>query len=113
MSPSPDEIGAELAELYKKGRDELPRVTEQFAGASGKIGSFMIAGPLHRDGSLGLGDNGPYEDFSTVRAALNDRLGDIESQLETIGVNIMKTAQDMANVDQATAGAFNRHGGEL
>ena len=113
MAPSGGEIGAELAELYKKGRDVLPVVAGEFDSAGQSIFGITVGNALMRDGSLGLGAQGPYAEFIDVFVSLSGRITDVEDQLETCGVNIMKTARDMANVDAETAAAFRQHGGEL
>ena len=113
MPPSGGEVGAELAELYKKGRDDLPKVEDLFDSAGGKIYAITLGVALQRDASLGLGAQGCYSEFNDALSSLKDRIGDVESQLDTVGINIMKTAQDMANVDAETSAAFKEHGGEL
>jgi hypothetical protein len=106
-------VGAELAELYKKGRDTLPKVSEPIKGAMTHVYNEYVYAELYRSGDLGLGTYGCHEDFADVRSNLGSLLSGLGLTLEECGVNIMKTAQDLANVDHATETAFKKHGGEL
>lgn len=107
------EVGAELAELYKKGRDTLPLVSEPVKDSMSHVYAEVVYSELYRSGDLGLGTYGCAEDFANVRSSLGALLSKLGGKLETCGVNIMKTAQDLANVDAATEAAFKKHGGQL
>lgn len=107
------EMGAELAELYKKGRDTMPKVSDPIKEAMAHVYSDYLYSELYRSGGLGLGSHGCSEDFADVRANLGGLLSRLGQTLIECGTNIMKTAQDMANVDHETEQAFKTHGGEL
>ena len=111
--PRGGEVGANLAELYKKGRDVMPPIAADVDAARSKAWLITVGDELRRDGRLGLGATGPSDAFYEMEAALNRRMTAVVDQLEAIGINIMKTAQDMARVDQETADAFVRDGGSL
>lgn len=111
--PRGAEVGAELAELYKKGRDTLPLVSGSVKGAMNGVYGQYLYPELYRSGSLGLGTYGCHEDFANVRDSLGMLLSKLGTKLETCGENIMKTAQDLADVDAETEQAFKKHGGEL
>ncbi|RYB93173.1 hypothetical protein EUA93_01655 [Nocardioides oleivorans] len=111
--PRGDEVGANLAELYKKGRDVMPPIASDVDLARDKAWMITVSDELRRDSRLGLGATGPSDAFHTMEAALNRRMSAVVEQLEAIGINIMKTAQDMATVDQETRDAFVRDGGQL
>lgn len=112
-APSGAAVGAELAELYLKGKDTLPLVAGEINDAASSVIGTHFSSALSRSGELGLGSDGPYNDFSAVRSNLYSRLSKLGGQLDDCGINIMKTAQDLADVDTTTETAFKNHGGEL
>ncbi|MBS2939160.1 hypothetical protein KDN32_15575 [Nocardioides sp. J2M5] len=111
--PRGDEVGANLADLYKKGRDVMPPIAADVDAARDRAWMIPVSDELRRDSRLGLGATGPADAFHTMEAALSRRMSAVVEQLEAIGINIMKTAQDMARVDQETRDAFVRDGGSL
>lgn len=113
-APRGEEVGGELAELYLKGRDTLKtEIAGEIAAAATSVVNIGVYAAMSRDGDLGIGSSGPYPAFSQARTALYGRINDLADQLETAGINIMKTAQDLADVDQDTARAFTDLGGEF
>jgi hypothetical protein len=111
--PRGAEVGAELAELYKKGRDTLPLVHGEISSAATNVINSSAVSAMSRSGGLGVGSQGCYSEFSAARSSLYGHLNALGTQLESCGVNIMKTAQDLADVDDVTAAAFTKHGGEF
>ena len=107
------EVAAELAELYKKGRDTMPKVTDSVRGAMNQVYGQYLYPELYRSGSLGLGSYGCHEDFADVRSSLGLLLSSLGMKLENCGTNIMKPAQTLAQVDEETKAEFRRLGGEL
>lgn len=111
--PHGEQVGAELAELYQKGKTTLPLVAGEINGAASNVNGTLIAAAMTRSSALGLGANGCYDSFSAARSSLGSRLATLGDQLDTAGINIVKTAQDLADVDDVTAAAFRTHGGEF
>ncbi|GEP36706.1 hypothetical protein NPS01_03690 [Nocardioides psychrotolerans] len=111
--PHGPQVGAELAELYLKGKSTLPLVAGEVNGAADNVQGATIYSAMSRSAALGLGASGCYDSFSAARSSLSMRLETLGQQLDTAGINIMKTARDLADVDAATSTAFRNHGGEF
>lgn len=113
MTISGAEIGAELAELYKKGKDLGPTVGQPIVNAAGKVSAELVYAELYRSGSLGSGPYGCGDDFINVQTKLFDTISTLGTTMVNVGLNVVKTARDFADVDAATEAAFKAHGGEL
>lgn len=107
------EMGAELAEMYKKGKDLGPTVGQPIATAGGEVSAELVYAELYRTGSLGCGTYGCGDDFLSVQRKLDDTITALGDTMVSVGINVVKTARDYADVDSETEAAFKQHGGEF
>lgn len=126
--PTDAEVGANLAELYRKGTQTLPAVAAEFGSASGSIRGADTWTPFVRSGGdvyennpafpqgHGFGGgptNGPGDAFAAAIGALCGHIGDLHETLVDCSTNIVITAQDFARTDADVRAAFVAEGGKL
>lgn len=126
--PTDREVGANLAELYRKGTQVLPAVAAEFGTASGAIKGSDTWTPFTRSGGevyqnnpafpqgYGFGGgptNGPGDSFAAAIGALCGHIAAMHDTLADCSTNIVKTAQDFARTDAEVRAAFIAEGGKL
>lgn len=125
--PSDQEVGANLAELYRKGSVTLPGVAAEIGAARSSLGGADTWGPFVRSTGGMYGDspivrfppgfggeaNGPGDAFATAIGALGGHLYELHRVLADCGPNIVATAQDYARTDAEIRAAFIAEGGKL
>ncbi len=125
--PSDQEIGANLAELYLKGRDTLPGVAAEIGAAQSSFGGADTWDPFLRPGGdiyennptvpfghgFGGAVNGPGDDLAAAISLLGGHLTSLKAVLDDCGPNIILTAQDYARTDADVQAAFLAMGGTL
>ena len=108
MSKSGEDLGADLAALYKAGADNLPRLADQFEEARewlewAKVRE--IAWQHHAD--LGIGANGVNGSFRSFVGAVIEHLHTTEKNLDDTGKALCYLAKDYAATDGAAKAAFD------
>lgn len=122
--PTEQEVGANLAELYLKGRDTLPAVAGEIATARSQLTGADMSGfgrssdDLFQSEALapyghGFGSASPAAEFDAAISGLSGHLSSLSEVLAACGTNIIITAQDYARTDADVMAAFKAHGGEL
>lgn len=113
VAPRGPEVGAQLAELHAQGKKTLPLIAGEYDAASkcGWIEGVEFA--MRRSANLGLGASGCYKEFEAMSAILSTRVWEAHKVIQAVGTNIVLTAEDMADVDTATANAFDAKRKEL
>lgn len=126
--PTDGEVGANLAELYRKGTDTLPSVAAVFGTASGAIKGADTWKPFLRSGGevyednpmfpqghgFGSGPvNGTGDSFGAAIGALCGHIATMHETLTDCSTNIVLTAQDLARTDAEVKAAFIAEGGKL
>ena len=126
--PTEKEVGANLAELYRKGTVTLPSVAAVFGSASGSIKGadtwqpfLRSGGGLYQDSPMfplghGFGNgpvNGNGDAFGAAIGALCGHIATMHETLTDCSTNIVLTAQDLARADADVKAAFIAEGGRL
>lgn len=113
MSTRKQDIGANLEELYKGGKQELPPIAKSFHDAASVLLGASAAGPLSHHAELGLGSSGPvagYDDLKHAIASCCKSSGDV---MTDVAAAIVTTAQNLAETDAEIRDAFIKAGGKL
>lgn len=122
--PTDSEVGANLAELYLKGRDTLPGVAAEIASARSELvgaetsGFYRPSDEFYQNPAIAVYGHGfssasPAPEFEAAISALSGHLSSLHEVLAACGPNIIVTAQDYARTDADIRAAFQAHGGKL
>jgi hypothetical protein len=111
MPDSGKDLGADLYELWRAGRDNLPSVASQYSAAGGYVASTdsELAHAFLRPEWFGGGAYGPvYGPWKGLRDELEAILRDTAMSLELTGEALCLAASQFASVDDAASAEFDR-----
>ena len=111
MANSGEELGADLYALWRAGSNNLPRLADEYAGASDLLAQTSAgqAYAFQRPEFFGGGAYGPvYGPWTGLRDDLEKILGDTATNLELTGEALCLAAQEYAQTDAAAAEEFRR-----
>lgn len=111
MPNSGEDLGADLYELWRAGRDNLPTVAAQYSAATGFLSStdYGLHYAFQRPGRFGDGAYGPvYGPWKDLRTELEGILSETATNLELTGEALCLAATEYAETDEAAAAEFNR-----
>ena len=106
-------MGANLEELYKGGKSELPPIADAFLAASRSLGDVNARTGFTRPDGIGVGVTGPMAAFDSLVDALVSTTRKSGEVMNDVADNLVTTAQDFANTDDDIRRSFLAHGGEL
>jgi hypothetical protein len=108
-----EDMGANLEELYKGGKVELPEVADQFTQAKDALGTVDAGTAFDRNVNLGLGASGPKTEFGSLVEALVKTLRETGDTMHDVATNLVITAQNFAKTDESVKAAFLKAGGKF
>jgi hypothetical protein len=103
-------LAAELADLYRMGKVELPKLSAHYyqaeadARASCRLSAFVRSGGLGSGGTYGAGT-----ELQALVDAFVDILGQEANDLRSMGVAVARCADDYLATDDAAAQAAYAH----
>ncbi|MGI5215512.1 hypothetical protein [Plantactinospora sp. CA-290183] len=104
------DLGADLYDLWKAGKDNLPSVAGEYTAASNAVGSIAsgVSGAFMRPAQFG-GTHGPaYAAWSSLRNELESILEQTATNLTQTGQALCLAATRYAASDSAADAEFKR-----
>ena len=108
-----EKVGANLEELYKGGKTELPPIADSFAGAASTLAGLSTSRLFEHDSALGLGGSGPSSAFDSLCDAIVSSARKSGEVMQDVADAVVTTAQNLARTDDEYRRAFILAGGDL
>jgi hypothetical protein len=111
MPDSGKDLGADLYELWRAGRDNLPSVASQYKTAGEHVArtDSGLANAFLRPDRFGAGTYGPvYGPWKGLRDELEKILSDTATNLELTGEALCLAASEYARTDSGASDEFKR-----
>jgi hypothetical protein len=104
-----EDLGADLAELYEAGAENLPRLADQFEEAREWLEYIRVREiAWGHDADLGIGAKGVHGSFKSFVDAIVDHLKSTEKNLDDTGKALCYAAKDYAATDGAAKAEFDK-----
>jgi hypothetical protein len=108
-----NELGVELADLYKCGEMKMPNLADHFRNAANGIPGDQLAWPFQRATDVGLMESGPYLAWRQLADLLVEMLRSTEDSIRDTADNMVRAAKDYAATDDAAATEYEKKKREI
>ena len=99
-------LAAELFDLYRMGKVQLPNLSAQFFLAESYLQNANRTSPFERGGGVG-GDSSVGTAFQALANALDDVLEKEAKNLAEMGLALIRVADDYAHTDAEASAEFD------
>jgi hypothetical protein len=111
MPDKGEDLGVDLYQLWRAGRDNLPSVAVEYAAANDHVANTDkgLSTTFLRPTQFGGGSYGPvYASWKALRDEFQTILGDTSKNLELVGESLCLAANEYAKADGAAADELRR-----